>query len=171
MILRHQPRTIHEEDLNLYSHVANRRAVSIKKKFPCPLKPGRTVLILCQLSAPQLLFLGLLHDTGAGVCKFFSFASWNNFTLSTEGSGLILEDTRNRKAFVPLSQSVIFIRRWSPKAHIKGQGHFRWVGTVALAAPSGKHLCTGNFQTALLSSFYGNSRETHNRAQSDYDKL
>lgn len=38
-----------------------------------------------------------------------------------------------------MSQSILFIQRWSPKAHIKGQGHFWWVGTMALATSSGKY--------------------------------
>lgn len=73
----------------------------------------------------QPLFLGRLHDTGAAICYFISFASWNNFSLTQRTVDWYCKT-------LEIEVAVLFIQRWSPKVKATGRDK-------ALATPSGAH--------------------------------
>lgn len=67
----------------------------------------------------QPLFLGRLHDTGAAICYFISFASWNNFSLTQR-----TVDWYCKTLEIEVAVCLIY-----SEVEPKGQGHFRLVET------------------------------------------
>lgn len=117
-------------------------------------------------STPQPLFLSRLHDTGAGICYFISFASWNNFSLTTEDWDWYCKTPEiERHLFLHPSLSYLFRGgAQRPTSKVQGCGHtFRSTSFTP-----------GRSQPSLPSSFHDDYRgafSLHSPARTAYEML